>query len=44
MITMAPYSSHGAATRAVCAPFVRESTNLERNFVLSRTNNCVVAP
>jgi hypothetical protein len=43
MTAWAPYSSHGAATRAVC-PFVRKSTNLEQNFVLSRTNNCVVAP
>lgn len=44
MTAWAPYSFHGAATRAACAPFVRESTNLEQNFVLSRTNNCVVAP
>jgi hypothetical protein len=37
MIARAPYSSHVAAIRAAYAPFVRESTNLDRKFVLSRT-------
>lgn len=44
MIAKAPYSASAAASRAACAPFVLESTNLELWFVLSRTINVVVEP
>lgn len=44
MIARLSYSPQGAALHQTPVLLVRESTNLERRFVLSRTNNCAVAP
>lgn len=38
------YATQGAALHQAPVLLVRESTNLAQRFVLSRTNNCAVAP
>ncbi|MDR6710263.1 hypothetical protein J2X73_004668 [Novosphingobium sp. 1748] len=44
MIAQTSYSLRVTALQKAAVPLVRESTNLTRRFVLSRTNNCAVAP
>lgn len=44
MIARPSHSSQGAALHQAPVLLVRESTNLRIGFVLSRTNNCAVAP